>query len=229
MGTPSKAEWADGYRLAERRGYTFPKIKGKGIKRLITNASSDAISFMLSCLEYNPKSRPKASDLLKHEFFTNHNISKDIYQHTKSKAITKYKSNSNDIESLKISPSGISIDNSPFNIKNLQEAVGLKTGFELKKPAEKYKPMMPSYPNQFENQRNSDNLRQRQSYNMPESLMQQSVLLQKPEEIPKPVYYMPEEKKSYNGIDPDAYKSRLKDPIYPYFQQSSPNIFDTYK
>jgi hypothetical protein len=56
--------------------------------------------------------RPKASELLKHPYFTDYHISKDIYNHAKGKLVKKIEKNDKHaIESLKISPSGITIEN----------------------------------------------------------------------------------------------------------------------
>lgn len=57
LGTPSRAEWPDAYRLAERRGYKMPNIQGKGVDSILSryNACPEAIDLVIKCLRYNPK------------------------------------------------------------------------------------------------------------------------------------------------------------------------------
>lgn len=218
MGTPTKSEWPDGYRLADRRGYTFPKIKGKGLKRLITNASSDAINFMLATLQYDPKSRPTASELLRHPFFKNHKISSDIYAHAKGKNLKnlELKKRGSELESLKISPSGITIekddvDNSPFNMNKLKAATGIISGFDLRKSDSKVPKLVhrPSYELEPRHELQRKSMIDR-------SAVQQSVLFKNSDEY-KPAYYKTEDRK----YDMDEFKSRVKDPVFPYYKSNN--------
>jgi serine/threonine protein kinase len=227
MGTPSKIEWPDGYRLAERRGYNFPKIKGKGLKKLINNASSDAIDFMLSTLKYDAKKRPTASELLKHSFFRDHTISKDVYEYANSKKLSKLdlKKKGSDLESLKISPNGIviekqdSVDNSPFNLDKYKYAMGLKSGFELRKPEDNVPKLIqkPSYGDLL----NHKEIRRKSMHEY--GLLKHNVLQMNSEEI-KPPYYQVEERRS----DPNDFKTRIQEPIYPYYKKND-DIFNDIK
>lgn len=62
LGTPDSESWADGYKLAKKRGYYFPSEKKQSLSKLIPNASSEALDFIEQTLQYNPKKRPKASE-----------------------------------------------------------------------------------------------------------------------------------------------------------------------
>jgi hypothetical protein len=54
LGTPSKEEWPDGYKLATQVNFKFPKHNAQSLKTLIPNASSDALDLISSMLKYNP-------------------------------------------------------------------------------------------------------------------------------------------------------------------------------
>ena len=181
MGTPSKTDWPDGYRLADRRGYTFPKLKGKGLKKLITNAWSEALEFMLSTLQYDSKKRPTASELLQHPFFKNYTITKDVYYYAKSKKLKKQDSEkkSNEIESLKISPNGIiiekdTIDSSPLMLNKLRDATGMISGFDLRKSEKNLPKLIHKY---NYNEQEPDKEMIRKPSILDQGLLRQSVLL----------------------------------------------------
>ena len=43
LGTPTKLNWPDGFKLAQQLGYTFPQSLPQSLSQLIQNASDDAI------------------------------------------------------------------------------------------------------------------------------------------------------------------------------------------
>jgi len=61
LGTPDKADWPEGYKLAQSRGYYFPDEKGVQLADLIPNASMEAIDLIESMLKYSSRKRPTAS------------------------------------------------------------------------------------------------------------------------------------------------------------------------
>lgn len=56
LGTPTKEEWAEGYKLASQVGFKFPKHEKQPLKGLIPNASDEALSLIGDMLKYNPGS-----------------------------------------------------------------------------------------------------------------------------------------------------------------------------
>jgi serine/threonine protein kinase len=190
------------------------------LKKLITNASPDAIDFMISTLQYDSRKRPTASELLKHPFFKNHSISKDVYQYATGKKakLLEAKKRGTDIESLKIGPNGITIetedvDNSPFNLDNYNQARGLRSGFDLRKKAIIKAPMLKhksSY-NEIAPNNKTNRISIHENH-----LLKGSILLQNSEAV-NPIYYKTEEPKQ----EVSEFKTRIKEPLFPYYQSNN--------
>ncbi|KAL4480945.1 hypothetical protein ABPG73_020966 [Tetrahymena malaccensis] len=70
MGTPSKEEWPEGYKLASGVGYNFPQYKPQPLQELIPNASPEAIDLLQKMLRYSPQKRISAYAALQHPFFS---------------------------------------------------------------------------------------------------------------------------------------------------------------
>lgn len=180
---------------------------------MITNASSDAIDFMMSTLQYDSRRRPTASELLRHPFFKDHKISKDVYMYASGK--NKAKERKPEVESLKIGPNGITIenedvDNSPMNIDKYKEATGLREGFDLRKRLEMKAPKLVQKPSYSELEKRDMRRKSHREF----GLIQQSVLMNKDDEY-KPSYYKSEEEKRE---ELNEFKSRIKDPVFPYYK-----------
>ena len=165
----------------------------------------------MSTFQFDSRKRPTASALLKHPFFKNHAISKDIYQYAngKRKKLMDAKLKGTDTESLKITPHGITIenddvDNSPFNLDKYREATGLRSGFELRKSVGK-KPTMVANRQSY-NAISPQNELIRKSMN-DKGLMKGSILLQN-SEVKDPKYYKSEKPNQ----EMNEYKSRIKEP-----------------
>lgn len=173
---------------------------------------------MMDTLQYDPRKRPTASELLKHPFFTNYSISKDVYAYAKGKKLKKFEAlKSNEVESLKISPNGITIekeavDNSPFKLDRYKDATGMISGFDLRK-AEKHLPKIVQKPNYNEIEPSNELVRQPSI--LDQELIKKSVLLKNSEDYKQP-YIRVEEK-----MDLNEFKSRMRDPIYPYYQTNN--------
>ncbi len=69
MGSPTQAQWPEGYKLAARIGFTFPKFVQTSLQQLIPNASPKAIDLMLKMMHFDPAKRPTATQCLQHPFF----------------------------------------------------------------------------------------------------------------------------------------------------------------
>ena len=69
LGSPSKANWPEGYKLAENMEFDFPKFQETPLNTIIKNASIEAIDLMKLMLKYNPEDRPTASEWLNDSYF----------------------------------------------------------------------------------------------------------------------------------------------------------------
>lgn len=69
LGSPSQAQWAEGYRLASALGFSFPNFVPTSLSKIIPNANPDAIDLMLKMLIFDPKKRPSAQECLQHPYF----------------------------------------------------------------------------------------------------------------------------------------------------------------
>lgn len=62
MGSPSKTDWPEGFKLASQIGFSFPKFVSTSLKTIIPNASDEAIDLMEKMMEFDPQKRPTASE-----------------------------------------------------------------------------------------------------------------------------------------------------------------------
>ncbi|XP_061739742.1 serine/threonine-protein kinase MAK-like [Nerophis ophidion] len=69
LGTLKKAEWSEGYTLATRINFRFPKCVPTSLSSLIPNASEEAITLMKDMLQWDPKKRPSAAQALRYPYF----------------------------------------------------------------------------------------------------------------------------------------------------------------
>lgn len=67
LGTPSKENWSEGYRLSAQSGIGFPSCAGVGLGSII-EASPEAINLMSMMLTWDPSKRITAVQLLQHPF-----------------------------------------------------------------------------------------------------------------------------------------------------------------
>ena len=73
LGTPNYDTWSEGIQQANLVGIKFPNNSGTDLSNIIPKASPKAIDIMKQMLQWNPNSRPTASNLLNHPFFLNEN------------------------------------------------------------------------------------------------------------------------------------------------------------
>ena len=78
IGSPSRVEWPDAYRLSERWGMKLTETVGKGLEAVVTNADAEGLDLIEKMLRWNPKSRPSIKQVMKHPFFTRHTLSPEV-------------------------------------------------------------------------------------------------------------------------------------------------------
>ena len=75
LGTPSQAQWPEGYRQADVCGFRWPAGAGGGaggaskLEALCPGISAQAMDFMQQLLAFNPAKRPSPTSALQHEWF----------------------------------------------------------------------------------------------------------------------------------------------------------------
>lgn len=70
LGKPTNDDWPDAKRLSDRKLFQMPEHDRIPLQKVIPRASAEAISLMEWMLQYNPKKRPRPSQILTHEFFS---------------------------------------------------------------------------------------------------------------------------------------------------------------
>ena len=61
LGSPSQADWPEGYKLASKMNFTFPKFVSTSLSALIPGASHDAIDLMMKMFSFDSAKRPTAA------------------------------------------------------------------------------------------------------------------------------------------------------------------------
>uniref|UniRef100_A0A4W3JAU4 non-specific serine/threonine protein kinase n=1 Tax=Callorhinchus milii TaxID=7868 RepID=A0A4W3JAU4_CALMI len=69
LGTPKKNDWPEGYQLSAAMNFRWPQCVPNNLKTLIPNASGEAIHLMRDMLQWDPKKRPTASQVLRYPYF----------------------------------------------------------------------------------------------------------------------------------------------------------------
>lgn len=69
LGKPNPDDWPDAKRLADRKLFNMPEHQKINLQTVVPRASPEAIRLMEWMLSYNPKKRPKPSQVMAHEFF----------------------------------------------------------------------------------------------------------------------------------------------------------------
>ncbi|XP_056290710.1 serine/threonine-protein kinase MAK isoform X3 [Pseudoliparis swirei] len=69
LGTVKKTDWSEGHQLASAMNFRFPQCVPTHLKTLIPNASNEAITLMRDLLQWDPKKRPTAVQVLRYPYF----------------------------------------------------------------------------------------------------------------------------------------------------------------
>lgn len=62
-------DWPEGYQLAAAMNFKFPQCAPMSLASLVPTASAEGVDLMMRMLSWNPKHRPKTSDIMRHAFF----------------------------------------------------------------------------------------------------------------------------------------------------------------
>ena len=57
LGSPTQAQWPEGYQLAAKIGFTFPKFVPTNLTELFPNASPESIDLMQKMMIFDPQKR----------------------------------------------------------------------------------------------------------------------------------------------------------------------------
>jgi protein kinase len=69
MGTPTKEEWPEGYRLAAQMNFEIPIFESIPLPKALPDAPPEALSLIHSLLQVSPQRRITAQQALQHEYF----------------------------------------------------------------------------------------------------------------------------------------------------------------
>ena len=69
LGSPTINEWPEGYKLANKANFEFPKCKPKPLGNILKNASRDCIDLLEKMLTFDQTKRITAVECLLHPYF----------------------------------------------------------------------------------------------------------------------------------------------------------------
>ena len=69
MGTPTKQEWPQGYKLAAQMSFDMPQFEGTSLAKAIPEAPPQALNLINSLLQVSPQKRLTAQQALQHDYF----------------------------------------------------------------------------------------------------------------------------------------------------------------
>ncbi|CAD5205353.1 unnamed protein product [Bursaphelenchus okinawaensis] len=69
MGTPTKEEWPEGYKLAAAMNFRFQQSNGVPLESIVNTICGDGMKLMKDMLLWSPEKRPTAVNCLKYKYF----------------------------------------------------------------------------------------------------------------------------------------------------------------
>jgi protein kinase len=69
LGTPAQSDWPEGYKLANKINFEFPKCKAKPLGSILKNANKDCLDLLEKMFQFDQNKRITASECLTHPYF----------------------------------------------------------------------------------------------------------------------------------------------------------------
>lgn len=69
LGTPTQAQWPDGFRLASQIGFRFPQFTATKFEGIVPQSGPDGINLMLAMMSWDPNKRISTAKILAHPYF----------------------------------------------------------------------------------------------------------------------------------------------------------------
>eukprot|EP00933_Yihiella_yeosuensis_P061364 TRINITY_DN64173_c0_g1_i1.p1 TRINITY_DN64173_c0_g1~~TRINITY_DN64173_c0_g1_i1.p1 ORF type:complete len:532 (+),score=114.97 TRINITY_DN64173_c0_g1_i1:99-1598(+) len=69
LGTPTQAQWPEGFKLAAQIGFRFPQFVPTKLETLVHQSNHEGIQLMLAMMTWDPNKRLSAAKVLQHPYF----------------------------------------------------------------------------------------------------------------------------------------------------------------
>lgn len=69
LGTPTQAQWPEGFKLAAQIGFRFPQFVPTKLETIVPQSNADGIQLMLAMMHWDPNKRISAAKVLQHPYF----------------------------------------------------------------------------------------------------------------------------------------------------------------
>lgn len=69
LGTPTQAQWPDGFKLAAQIGFRFPQFTPTKLESIVPQSGPDGIQLMMAMLSWDPNKRLSSGKVLQHPYF----------------------------------------------------------------------------------------------------------------------------------------------------------------
>jgi len=69
LGTPTQAQWPEGFKLAAKIGFRFPQFVPTSLEAIVPSAGPDGVALMNGMMAWDPNKRLNTTKCLEHPFF----------------------------------------------------------------------------------------------------------------------------------------------------------------